>query len=64
MPWRASRRRAAARPTFLSSSFFCPTAILRGKFGGINSFAIRTAALPTGRADLQGDGGRFPDSVA
>jgi hypothetical protein len=51
-------------PTFLSSSFFCHAAILRGKFGGVNPFAIRTAALPTGRADLQGDGGRFPDSVA
>ena len=29
-------------PTFLSSSFFCHAAILRGKFGGVNSFAIRT----------------------
>jgi len=30
-------------PTILSSSLFCHAAILRGKFSGVNSFAIRTA---------------------
>jgi len=40
-----------ARPTF-RSGLFCHAAILRGKFSGVNSFAIRTVKRRERRAPV------------